>query len=87
MLSSSLKKYHPSSASIIKASTRCFAANEKPQSMTTFEQIQVKLTPWVWNRWHNNPSNLPTVAQRKPFRVELTPGETYMWCTCGQSKN
>jgi CDGSH-type Zn-finger protein len=27
------------------------------------------------------------VAQKAPFAVELTQGETYHWCACGRSKN
>ena len=27
----------------------------------------------------------PTVAQKSPYAVELTPGD-YWWCACGQSK-
>ncbi len=29
----------------------------------------------------------PVVAQKKPFVVELEPGETYYWCACGRSKD
>lgn len=29
----------------------------------------------------------PVVAQRAPFRVELTEGQQYWWCACGRSKN
>jgi len=28
----------------------------------------------------------PTIADRKPKRVELSKGETYAWCACGRSK-
>ena len=29
--------------------------------------------------------NLPNVAQRSPYAVELAPGD-YWWCACGQSR-
>lgn len=29
----------------------------------------------------------PQVAQRAPFRVEVTEGKTYWWCACGRSAN
>jgi CDGSH-type Zn-finger protein len=27
------------------------------------------------------------IAQKSPFQVELTAGETYYWCACGRSQN
>ena len=27
------------------------------------------------------------VAQKAPYAVELTEGQTYYWCACGRSKN
>jgi len=27
------------------------------------------------------------VAQKAPYPVEVTEGETYYWCACGRSKN
>jgi CDGSH-type Zn-finger protein len=27
------------------------------------------------------------IAQKEPYRVELTKGRTYHWCACGRSKN
>jgi CDGSH-type Zn-finger protein len=27
----------------------------------------------------------PKIAQKSPFKVEVTAGKTYFWCTCGQS--
>ena len=27
------------------------------------------------------------IAQKGPFQVELTEGETYYWCACGRSRN
>ncbi len=29
----------------------------------------------------------PVIADRKPKKVEVEAGETYMWCRCGRSKN
>ena len=29
----------------------------------------------------------PTIAARKPAKVELEAGKTYLWCACGRSKN
>ncbi|NQU57335.1 MAG: CDGSH iron-sulfur domain-containing protein, partial [Rhodospirillales bacterium] len=31
--------------------------------------------------------NKPTIAGRKPAKVELQAGETYHWCSCGKSQN
>ena len=28
----------------------------------------------------------PTIAARKPIKVELEAGKTYAWCACGRSK-
>jgi len=28
----------------------------------------------------------PTIAQKKPFILDMTPG-TYYWCACGKSSN
>ena len=28
----------------------------------------------------------PEIPQKKPYKVLLTKGETYYWCTCGKSK-
>jgi CDGSH-type Zn-finger protein len=27
------------------------------------------------------------IAQKSPYQVELTEGETYYWCACGRSQN
>lgn len=32
-------------------------------------------------------SNLPVIAQKAPYPVEVTAGETYWWCACGKSQN
>ena len=32
-------------------------------------------------------SELPIVAQKGPFALEVEKGKTYYWCQCGQSKN
>ncbi len=29
----------------------------------------------------------PHIAQKSPFKVEVTAGKIYFWCACGQSKN
>jgi CDGSH iron-sulfur domain-containing protein 3 len=29
----------------------------------------------------------PNVAQKAPFKVDVTAGKAYFWCACGQSKN
>lgn len=29
----------------------------------------------------------PVVAKKGPFVVELEPGKTYYWCSCGRSEN
>jgi len=28
----------------------------------------------------------PIIAQKSPYAVDVTAGETYYWCACGQSK-
>ena len=28
----------------------------------------------------------PHIAQKAPYKVEVTEGKTYYWCACGQSK-
>jgi len=28
----------------------------------------------------------PTIAQRSPFRVDVTQGKSYWWCACGRSQ-
>jgi CDGSH-type Zn-finger protein len=30
-------------------------------------------------------TDVPVIAQKAPFTVELTEGKTYFWCACGQS--
>lgn len=32
-------------------------------------------------------SDLPNIAQKTPFAVDVEAGKTYFWCSCGQSKN
>ena len=32
-------------------------------------------------------SDVPVIAQKSPYPVELEAGKTYFWCACGQSKN
>ncbi|HEX6120204.1 MAG TPA: CDGSH iron-sulfur domain-containing protein [Dongiaceae bacterium] len=29
----------------------------------------------------------PNIAQRGPYRVDVTAGKSYWWCRCGRSKN
>lgn len=31
-------------------------------------------------------SDVPIIAQKGPFTVELQAGKTYWWCACGRSK-
>jgi hypothetical protein len=28
----------------------------------------------------------PTIAQRSPFRLDVTQGKSYWWCACGRSQ-
>lgn len=30
-------------------------------------------------------SDAPIIAQKAPYPVEVTEGETYFWCSCGKS--
>ena len=30
-------------------------------------------------------TDLPKIAQKSPFAIDVTDGKTYFWCTCGQS--
>lgn len=32
-------------------------------------------------------SDVPQIAQKAPYPVQLEAGKTYFWCACGQSKN
>ena len=32
-------------------------------------------------------SEVPVVAQKSPYAVDVTAGKTYFWCSCGQSAN
>jgi len=32
-------------------------------------------------------TDIPNLAQKGPFPVELVEGKTYFWCQCGLSKN
>lgn len=32
-------------------------------------------------------SDVPNIAQKAPYAVEVEAGKTYFWCSCGQSKN
>ena len=29
----------------------------------------------------------PVIAQRSPFKFDVTEGKSYWWCACGRSKN
>ncbi len=29
----------------------------------------------------------PVIAQKAPYAVDVTAGETYYWCSCGKSKS
>ncbi|MBW4709639.1 CDGSH iron-sulfur domain-containing protein [Roseobacter sp. YSTF-M11] len=30
-------------------------------------------------------TNTPRIAQKSPYRVDVSAGKTYFWCSCGQS--
>ena len=30
---------------------------------------------------------LPTIAEKRPYKMQLEPGKTYFYCTCGKSDN
>ncbi|MGC3939195.1 CDGSH iron-sulfur domain-containing protein [Roseobacter sp. EG26] len=30
-------------------------------------------------------TNTPKIAQKSPYRVDVTEGKTYFWCSCGRS--
>ena len=32
-------------------------------------------------------SEIPNIAQKSPFAVEVEEGKTYYWCQCGKSNN
>jgi CDGSH-type Zn-finger protein len=32
-------------------------------------------------------TDVPHIAQKSPYAVELEGGKTYFWCACGQSRN
>lgn len=32
-------------------------------------------------------SEVPMIAQKAPYAVDLEAGKTYFWCACGHSKN
>jgi CDGSH iron-sulfur domain-containing protein 3 len=32
-------------------------------------------------------TDIPRIAQKAPFPVEVEAGKTYFWCACGQSAN
>ena len=32
-------------------------------------------------------SDIPHIAQKSPYPVDLEAGKSYFWCACGQSKN
>jgi CDGSH-type Zn-finger protein len=31
-------------------------------------------------------TDIPRIAQKAPFPVEVSAGKTYFWCSCGQSQ-
>src|SRR5574338_376762 len=33
------------------------------------------------------PEQLPEIAQKGPYEVEVEAGKTYFWCACGRSRN
>lgn len=30
-------------------------------------------------------SDIPKIAQKSPYKVDVTAGKTYFWCSCGRS--
>ncbi len=32
-------------------------------------------------------TDIPQIAQKAPYPVEVEAGKSYFWCACGQSKN
>ena len=32
-------------------------------------------------------TDVPVIAQKKPFMVKVTEGKSYFWCACGRSAN
>lgn len=32
-------------------------------------------------------SDTPKIAQKAPYKVDVTAGKSYFWCTCGASAN
>lgn len=32
-------------------------------------------------------SDVPRIAQKEPYRVEVEAGKAYFWCACGRSAN
>lgn len=32
-------------------------------------------------------SEVPNIAQKAPYPIELEAGKTYFWCACGQSRS
>ena len=32
-------------------------------------------------------TDAPRIAQKKPYKVNVTAGKTYFWCACGRSAN
>lgn len=32
-------------------------------------------------------TDLPNIAQKGPYPIEVSAGKTYFWCACGKSKN
>lgn len=62
----------------------------KPATADKFRQIQARRAGKVHSRaeitLEGQPLN-PTIAQKAPYAIEVEPGKTYYWCSCGQSKN
>ena len=32
-------------------------------------------------------TDVPKIAQKAPYKVEMEAGKAYFWCACGESKN
>ncbi|XP_029912020.1 CDGSH iron-sulfur domain-containing protein 3, mitochondrial [Myripristis murdjan] len=62
--------------------------------VTKLERLWIRhssasLQPWITCMAVARLSTLPAepvIPSKKPFRVELTAGKRYSWCTCGHSR-
>ena len=89
MLANFIKQRSSCATGMLCSSQRAAFSSQppEPEYLTSFELLRIKLTPWVHNRRHLNPNAHPTSEHRKPIKVDLVPGQEYLWCSCGLSKN